>query len=164
MTFEKFLSNNYYFLFTASLFESKYKGSDGIERNTSYNNNYVVNFLAGYSFDIGKYNSLSIDFKLVNAGGKHYIPVDIEQSIIEGSKVMDYSRAYEPNYSPYFRLDSRISFNLNRKHFNTELAFDLQNITKHKNVLLETYDVESGTIRYDYQLGLFYVFLLRFQF
>ena len=164
LTFEKFLSNNYYFLFTASLFESKYKGSDGIERNTSYNNKYVVNFLAGYTFDIGKYNSLSIDFKVVNAGGKHYIPVDIDQSRIEGQKVMNYSKAYEPSYPPYFRLDTRISFNLNRKHFNTELAFDLQNITKHENVLLETYDVEAGTIRYDYQLGLFYVFLLRFQF
>ena len=32
LTFEKFLGNNYYFLFTSSLFESTYKGSDGIKR------------------------------------------------------------------------------------------------------------------------------------
>ena len=164
LTFEKFLSNNYYYLITASLFESKYEGSDGIERNTAYNNNYVINFLAGYSFSIGKYNLLSLDFKVVNAGGKHYIPVNIEQSQLAGYKIMDYSKAYEPNFSPYFRLDGRISFTLNRKKFNTEIAFDLQNITKHDNVLLETYDAETGNIRYDYQLGLFYVFLLRFQF
>jgi len=164
LTFEKFLSKNYYFLLTASLFESKYLGSDEVERSTIYNSNYVVNFLSGYTFAIGKYNSLSIDFKVVNAGGKHYIPVNLEQSRLLGAEVLDESKAYEPSYPNYFRLDGRISFKLNRKKFNTELAFDLQNITKHENVLLESYDKESGTIRYDYQLGLFYVFLIRFQF
>lgn len=164
LTFEKFLSQNYYFLLTASLFESKYTDSEGVERNTIYNSKYVVNFLCGYTLDIGKYNSLSLDFKVVNAGGKHYIPINLEQSQIMGEEVFDYQNAYEPNHNPYFRLDSRISFKLNRKKFNTELSFDLQNLTRHKNVLLIAYDRESGTIRHDYQLGLFYVFLLRFQF
>jgi len=164
LTFEKFLSKNYYFLITASLFESKYKGSDDIERNTIYNSNYVLNVLAGYSFDIGKHNSLSLDFKTVTAGGKHYIPVNLELSQLYGEKILDYSKAYEPNYPAYFRLDGRISFKLNHKKMNTEIAFDLQNLTNHKNVLLESYDVDTGEIVYDYQFGLFYVFLLRFQF
>lgn len=164
LTFEKFLSENYYFLLTGSLFESNYKGSDGRERNTIYNSNYVVNLLSGYTFDIGKYNSLSLDFKVVNAGGKHYIPVDLEQSKIKGKKVLDYTKAYKPSYPAYFRLDGRISFKLNRKKFNTEIAIDIQNITSHKNILLETYDEESAMVKYDYQLGLFWIFLLRFQF
>jgi hypothetical protein len=164
LTFEKFLSSNYYFLLTASVFQSKYFGSDAIERNTIYNSNYVVNFLSGYTFDIGKYNSLSLDFKVVTAGGKHYIPVDLGQSRQIGAEILDYSKAYEPNYPNYFRLDGRISFKLNHKKFNTELAFDVQNLTKQQNVLLQSYDKESGNIRYDYQLGLFYVFLMRFQF
>jgi hypothetical protein len=164
ITFEKFLSNNYYFLLTASLFDSKYKGSDGIERNTIYNSNYVLNVLLGYSFDIGKHNSLSLDFKTVTAGGKHYIPVDLELSQYYGEKILDYSKAYEPSYPAYFRLDGRISFKLNHKKMNTEIALDVQNLSNHKNVLLETYDTDTGTITYDYQFGLFYVFLLRFQF
>ena len=163
-TLEKFLSNQYYFLITASLFESKYEGSDKIKRNTIYNGKYVLNFLSGYSFKIGRYNSLNLDLKVVNAGGKHYIPIDLEKSNQAGIKVLDYSRAYEPKYNPYFRIDTRLSFKMNRKKYNTELAFDIQNITSHKNILLETYDVETGSIRYDYQLGLFYVFLIRFQF
>ena len=164
LTFEKFLSKNYYFLLTGSLFESNYQGSDKLKRNTTYNSNYVVNFLSGFTYDVGRYNSLSIDFKVVNAGGKHYIPVDLEQSITEGKKVLDYKKAYEPSYPAYFRLDGRISFKLNRKKFNTDIAFDVQNITNRKNILLETYDIETAMIKYDYQLGLFYVFLLRFQF
>ncbi len=164
LTLEKFLSNNYYFLLTASAFESLYKGSDNIERNTIYNGNYVLNVLSGYTFNVGKYSALCLDIKFVNAGGRHYIPVDLEKSKLTGAKVLDYSKAYEPQYPPYFRIDTRISFKLNRKKFNTEIAFDIQNITGHENILLETYDVKTASIKFDYQLGLFYVFLLRFQF
>ncbi|NJO88605.1 MAG: hypothetical protein HC831_06290 [Chloroflexia bacterium] len=101
---------------------------------------------------------------MVNAGAKHYIPIDLEQSRLVGDEVLDYNNAYEPSFPNYFRLDGRISFKLNHKKFNTEFAFDVQNLTKHQNVLLESYDKESSEVRYDYQLGLFYVFLMRFQF
>ena len=47
---------------------------------------------------------------------------------------------------------------------NTEIALDVQNLSNHKNILLENYDVENAKVVYDYQFGLFYVFLLRFQF
>ena len=164
ITFEKFLSGNYYFLFTSSIFESNYKGSDQIKRNTIYNGNYVLNFLSGYTFKIGKHTSLNLDAKTVYAGGKHYIPVNLEESELQGTKVLDYAQAYIPKYDDYFRIDARLGFKLNRKKFNTEFAFDLQNILNHKNVLLQTYDVESNSIVYDYQLGLFYVFFIRFQF
>lgn len=164
LTFEKFLSKNYYFLITVSLFDSNYKGSDKIERNTIYNSNYVLNALAGYSFELGKHNTLSLDFKTVTAGGKHYIPVDLAKSNYYGEKILDYKRAYEPNYPAYFRLDGRISFKINQKNMNSEIALDVQNLTNYKNVLLESYDSKSGSVIYDYQFGLFYVFLLRFQF
>ena len=52
VTIEKFFSNGYYGLFTSSLYSSKYKGSDGIERNTAFNGNYVFNALAGKEFKI----------------------------------------------------------------------------------------------------------------
>jgi hypothetical protein len=163
-TFEKFLSDNYYLLLTASIFESNYKGSDLIKRNTIYNGNYVLNFLSGYTFKISKNARLNLDVKTVFAGGKHYIPVDIEASELVGAAVYDYNSAYEPQFEDFFRLDGRLGFKLNRKKFNTEFAFDLQNITNHKNVLLQTYDAETNSVIYDYQLGLFYVFFIRFQF
>ena len=47
LTLEKFFSKGYYGLLTASIFDSKYKGRDGIERNTAFNNGYVVNVLGG---------------------------------------------------------------------------------------------------------------------
>ncbi len=164
LTFEKFLSQNYYFLLTTSVFESTYTGSDNIERNTIFNGNYVVNLLGGYAFDIGTYNTLKLDAKIVNAGGKRYIPIDSEASKLAGKAVYDYSKAYESQYASYFRIDARMSYKWNLKKFTTEIAFDVQNITKHQNVLTETYNPKTNSVDYDYQLGLFYVFLLRFQF
>jgi hypothetical protein len=164
LTVEKFLSKNYYFLLTTSFFQSTYTASDHVKRNTIYNGNYVFNFLTGYTFKIKKHNSLNLDLKTVYAGGKHYIPVDLNASGIAGAKIYDYSRAYEPKYKDYFRIDTRIGYKANFKKFNAELAFDLQNITNQKNILLESYDVDTNSVFYDYQLGLFYVFLIRFQF
>ncbi|MFX5517658.1 hypothetical protein ABTD52_18095, partial [Acinetobacter baumannii] len=37
LTIEKFLSKGFYILTTGSIFKSVYKGSDGIERNTTFN-------------------------------------------------------------------------------------------------------------------------------
>ncbi len=47
LTVERFFHESYYFLVTTSLFDSRYKGSDGISRNTAFNTRYVLNALAG---------------------------------------------------------------------------------------------------------------------
>jgi hypothetical protein len=54
LTLEKFFSKGYNVLFTSSFFESKYNGSDDVERNSPFNNGYVINALAGKEFKIGK--------------------------------------------------------------------------------------------------------------
>ena len=164
VTFEKFLNDNYYFLLTTSVFSSTYTASDNIERNTAFNGNYVVNFLSGYTFDINNNNSISIDFKTVVAGNKRYIPVDMEASEFYGTEILDYSQAYESQYDPYFRIDGRISYLVNFKNVNAEIAFDIQNITNNQNILMQSYNPSTNMLRTDYQLGLFYVFLVRIQF
>ena len=51
-TYEKFFSKTYFLLFTSSLYDSKYKGSDGVERNTVFNGNYAANLLGGLIFTL----------------------------------------------------------------------------------------------------------------
>ncbi|MFM7486422.1 MAG: TonB-dependent receptor, partial [Cytophagales bacterium] len=65
LTLERFFNKGYYFLFTTSVFDSKYKGSDNIERNTAYNTQYVVNALGGKEFRVGRNkNFLSLNLKV----------------------------------------------------------------------------------------------------
>jgi len=117
LTIEKFLSKGYYFLLTSSLFDSKYKGADGIERNTAFNGNYVTNLLGGYEFKVGKENMITLDVKTVWAGGRRYVPIDIEESKVTGTPEYDWTTAYKNRYNDYFRTDLRFGFKMNKKKY-----------------------------------------------
>ena len=164
LTVEKFFSKKYYFLLTSSLYDSKYKAYDGIERNTVFNGNFVVNGLFGYEFKIGKNNILAFNLKGVWAGGKRKMLIDLEKSIIEGSEEYDYSKLYEERYDDYIKADLRISFKNNRKKTSHEWAIDLQNVTNKKNIFMQFYNPTEEKIQTDYQTGIYPMFLYRFRF
>jgi hypothetical protein len=72
LTLEKFFSRKYYFLMTSSLYQSKYRAGDGIERDTRYNGNYVFNLLGGKEFTLGKGHypwTLSMSGRIIGPGG-----------------------------------------------------------------------------------------------
>ncbi|MGM0530285.1 MAG: TonB-dependent receptor [Bacteroidota bacterium] len=164
LTLEKFLSKNYYFLITASLFDSKYKGSDGIQRNTAFNNSYVINALGGYEIPLGKQNTLSIDLRMTTAGGKRYTPIDLDTSREQDQTVYKETLAFEEQYKPYFRMDGRLSFKQNKKHFTQEWALDITNITDHKNTFSTSYDPNQERVVTEYQQSFFPVMLYRINF
>jgi hypothetical protein len=157
LTFEKFYSKGYYFLVTASLFESKYKGSDGVTRNTAFNGNYVFNALAGKEFKIGTKHVIAFDMKVTYAGGKRYIPINLASSIKLNEEVRDVSVAYNAQYDPYFRIDVKPSYKLNTKKVTHELSIDIQNVTKHNNIFQQQFDLNNQTIKTDYQLKFFVI-------
>lgn len=156
-TLEKFYSKGFYYLLTASVFESKYKGSDNVIRNTAFNGNYVINALAGKEFKIKTKHTIALDVKVVYAGGKRYVPIDIDKSILYNRQLYFNDRAYSPQFDPYFRIDIKPSYRLNSKHVTHELSVDIQNLTRHNNVFQQSYDISTKTIRTDYQLKFFFV-------
>jgi len=164
LTIEKFLSRNFYVLFTGSVFNSKYKGYDGIERNTAFNGNYVFNLLAGYEKKLNEKIMLTFDIKTVWAGGKRALPIDIPESRIEQEEIYDWGRAYEDRYSDYFRTDIRIGLKINGKKVSQEWGLDLQNITRHDNVFSEGYDLANDEITTVYQQGFMPMMLYRINF
>ena len=157
LTLEKFYSKGYYFLLTTSLFESKYIGSDDVQRNTAFNGNYVINALVGKEFKIKEKHTLAFDLKITYAGGKRYVPIDIEKSILYQREIKNGSVAYEAQYDPYFRIDVKPSYKLNTKRFTHELSVDIQNVTKHNNIFQQQYDLNTQTIKTDYQLKFFVI-------
>ncbi len=157
LTFEKFYSKGYYFLVTASLFESKYKGSDGVVRNTAFNGNYVFNALAGKEFKIKEKHIFALDVKFTYAGGKRYVPIDLPASILANEEIRNGSVAYQPQYDPYVRLDVKPSYKINTKRFTHEISVDIQNVTKHNNIFQQQYDLNTQKIKTDYQLKFFVI-------
>lgn len=136
LTIEKFLNKGYYILYTSSLYDSKYNGSDGIQRNTRYNSNYAFNLLGGKEFKIGKKKNSSIGFsiKVVEIGGQRYTPIDLEQSVLQHRAVFIDSLAYTKKTTDFFKIDFRLRYRLNSKRCSHEFAFELGNILNHKNV------------------------------
>lgn len=153
LTLEKFFSKGYYFIVAGSLYNSRYTGSDGIERNTTWNGNYNLKALGGYELRISKKNTLSFDTKVTWAGGRRYVPVDLEASRALGETVLDLSRAYEPRYKDYFRWDIKVSFAFNGKQASHSLALDFQNVLNTKNIFSQYYDPASQLMQTKYQLG-----------
>ncbi|MDJ1493350.1 TonB-dependent receptor [Cytophagaceae bacterium DM2B3-1] len=154
VTLEKYFSKNYYFLVTGSFFDSKYKGSDGIERNSPFNSKYVVNLLAGKEFHIGKKdNVLSINWKLTTTGGRYIQVIDMARSVVMNTTIFDDSQAYTKQQSAYFRTDLKIGYKMNRKHSTHELAIDLQNITNNQNIFQQAYNPRTNRIGTAYQQG-----------
>jgi len=167
-TLEKFFSNNYYYLFTLSLFESKYTGSDGIERNTAFNGNFVINSLVGKEFNLNERSVIFFDFRLTWAGGRRYTPVDLEGSIAKNSAFynmiyMD-DQAYSKKFSNYLKIDTKLGFRSNSKKVTQEWQLYIENVTNHKNALLQIYEAETESVKMTYQLGFFPVMQYRIYF
>ena len=165
LTIERFLNNGLYYLATASLFDSKYKGSDGIERSTAFDGGYVVNALAGKEFYPGKkqnqqkaVNILAIDIKYTLAGGQRYTPSVVIPDPATGGKTFtlqfDQSRAYSLQYKDYQRFDLRIAYKRNGKRTTQEWALDIQNLFNTKNIYNDRLNKKTGEKSFVYQMGL----------
>jgi hypothetical protein len=154
------MNKGFYFLVTASVFDSKYKGSDGIKRSTAFDGGYVFNSLAGKEFKLNgkhenKKNYISADIKLTAAGGQRYTPVNLEESTLKGETVYDESKAYSEKFQDYFRLDFRLAYRRDSRKFSQEFAFDIQNITNRSNPLYLQYNPKTGKTDFISQLGIF---------
>ncbi|MFW5761175.1 MAG: TonB-dependent receptor, partial [Cyclobacteriaceae bacterium] len=155
LTLEKFFSNSYYFLVTGSFFDSKYTGSDGIERNTVFNGNFVINGLLGKEWPIGKKNNIiAVDMKFTTAGNRRYIPIDLEASQAAGQAVYQDEQAYENRFKDYLRADLKLTFRKEHKKFTEEYVLDIQNVTNNQNVFMQRYNSLTGTLGNTYQLGI----------
>jgi hypothetical protein len=154
LTVEKFYSKGYYFLWTTSLYESRFTPSDGIERQTAFSGNFVINLLGGKEFHIGTKHTISFDIKMNLAGGKRYIPIDLAASNATGFEQYDYANAFARRYDNYFRIDSKIGYILNGKHITQQWSVEFLNTTNNKNMFMQTWDQSSGTIKTTYQTGL----------
>lgn len=165
LTLERFFGKGYYFLLTGSLFESKYKGSDGIERNTAFNTGYAANVLAGKEFNLNKKGSvLYVNAKVTNVGGRYFTPIDQTASQLAGEAVYDESKAYSEKQPDYFRADIKIGFRKDYKSSSMEFALDLLNVTNYQNVFAQGYNKNTNTVSYQYQQGFFPVPMFKFTF
>jgi len=155
LSVEKYLSNNFYFMFGNSFYQSKYKALDGVERNTRFNGKYIGNLVTGKEFvTMNGRRSYGINIKATYAGGYWDTPVDLMRSRQDNGTVYKEQEAFTIQNPAYFRTDIRLSVKWNRKHLTSTLSLDVQNVTNRKNIYNRSYDRNSEKIVTNYQMGM----------
>jgi len=160
LTIEKFFSKTYFFMVSASFYESKYIGSNGIEYDSDFNGNYIVNALGTKEFYWGKKNNTSfgIGGKITVAGGKRYTPINMVASDLVGYAVYEDTLKNSLQFKDYFRADIKINYKLNTKKLTHEIGLDLVNVFGIENIFKLTYVGGNTGVREEYQLGFLPIF------
>jgi hypothetical protein len=163
LTLEQFLRNGLYFMLSSSLYNSEYRGSDGVWRNTRWNGHHAQSFLLGKEWGSGP-NVFGLNLKLSYYGGYRTTPINIARSKQLGETVYVDSESFTEQFPAYFRPDVRLSWKKNRPRSTRTLSLDVQNAVNRQNVYNRYFDPASGTVKTYYSTGLIPVLSYRVAF
>lgn len=173
ITLERQFSNNYYYMANASIYDSKYKSLENVERNTAFNGNYSFNALFGKEFtQLGKKKNKVFGFntRLIYTGAKKIIPLlrdangNARIDPVTNS-VRDINRAYETGLDNLFQINAGISYKINRPKTTHEFSIDVINALNNKARVFEFYNPrEDNNVGYSRQLSLLPNILYRVHF
>ena len=158
VTLEKFINNGFYYMITASVYDSKYKGGDGIERNTKYNQNFVFNALAGKEWQTKKNNTFGVNAKFTILGGKRESPVNQMESTQYEYVIYDYSHIYENQLPTNYYVDLSINYTVNRPKCSHAIIFQAKNLLMQEESLGHAYNYKTNSVE-PYGLTIIYPYL-----
>lgn len=149
VTLERYLSNGWYGMVTASVFHSTYRGGDNHWYNTKYDRRYIINGLIGKEWMLGssKQNVLSANIRCTYQGGDRTSPVDLAATLAHPDNEVQYdeSRLYDLQYDPMFILHYTLSYRINKAKVSHEFAIKHINATGTENNYGHAYNYD-GTI------------------
>ena len=147
-TFEHYIQKGFYYMFTASIFNSRYKTAQSKWYNTRYNRNYVFNLLMGKEWYIGKnkQNILSLNGKISYQGGDRYSPINEALSEEHKDAIYDERNPYSCQLSPILLGHLTCSYKINKKYIAHEFAIKIMNITGYKEFYGHRYNFQKNTV------------------
>ncbi len=149
-TLERFLKNNFYYLATASVFDSKYTAGNGKEYNTRFNKNYVFTLLGGKEFVFdkkeGKTSILGINARVSVMGGHRVVPVDENLSYQEQEIYYDWSNPYVDQNPADIFVDLTISYRTNKQKHSSIWTFQIKNLTGTPSNYMYQYNLRENTV------------------
>ncbi|MEM7512678.1 MAG: TonB-dependent receptor [Bacteroidota bacterium] len=162
-TVEKFFTNDWYILTTASFFNSQFTPQDGVQRETRFSSGFATTWLAGKEFKVGanKNNSFGVNFRALWNGGGRFFNFDLPASRNAGFGIRDFEGGYSLDGGDYLRIDLRLNYRVNKPKYAATLSLDLQNATNRVNVFNYFYNSSTGQLQANEQLGLVPVLNLR---
>ncbi len=168
MTLERYFADDFYFLITTSVFNSKYTALDGVERNTLFNGNYVGNLLVGKEWSLRikreKKRVIGVNTKIASLGARRYTPINLEESITRGQTVYYEDQAFTKKGDNVFIANLAVSYRIDSKRISQELKLDIQNATNNNARLGQYFDENKEKIESFDQLPLLPVLMYTIHF
>lgn len=169
LTLEKLFSQNYYFLLTGSLFDSKYKPANGKKYNTYFNTGYQMNLVAGKDFITGhaKQHIFSMNVRAIVHGGFRYSTARLATDS-NGLNYMYYpiEETYTGQAPRYMRFDAGFKFRKNNRRYSWILSLDIQNLANRENILSYDFHGNNNSVQRepDTDLGIIPILNLKVEF
>ena len=168
VSWEQRLRRKYYFLISGSLYESLYKGGDGIQRDTRFNGNYLLSLSGGKEIrkpNKKKRNRVTrINVRTVWQGGLRETPIDVAASTREQRTIFMEDQANSLKLNDYFRTDLGISFTRNKPKYTRTISLDIQNVTNATNIAYRYFDILQGAVVEKEQLSIIPILSYRIDF
>lgn len=163
LTLQKFFSKNYYFMINGTWFQSNYTALDGIQRNTRFEGDYLINILGGKEYTgLGKKKNktLAINSRLFLGGGKKILSVKRDDQgnadvNLDNGDIFNTEIAYKNSLEDIYNLSLSVSYKWEKLKTTNELILNIDNITDNKGKLSEYYSPsEANGIGHTTQFGM----------
>jgi len=149
-TLERFLKNDFYYLATASFFDSKYTGGNGEVYNSRFNKNYVLTVLGGKEFVFNKKDDitriLGVNARATLSGGHRTVPVNEQLSLQRREIYYDWSNPYVDQNPADLFVDVTILYRKNKARYSSVWAVQLKNATGSPSNYMYEYNLKENII------------------
>ncbi len=164
ITYQKYLTNGFYTLANATIYNATYTGTDGVKRNSRYNGKHIFNVTVGKEWEQSKNRLLGTSLRVVWLGGFYERAINAQASIDNKRLIYSSSEAFTVKQPDYFRPDFRIYLKKSKQKYSRTLALDIQNVAGYQNTSYSYYDILQNKIVRQYQLGLIPILSYRWEF
>jgi hypothetical protein len=147
LTLERYLNKGYYYIFTASLFDSKYRATDRIWRNTRYNRHFLANAAGGKEWTHGRnrQNVLGLNLRLNVMGGDYYTPLDEAASLAAERPIEDESRLLASRNPASLIFHATLYYQINTHGWTHEFGIKMINLTGSRHYYGFDYNYRTRT-------------------
>ncbi len=169
LSLEQYFQKKYYFLLSTTFYDSKYKGSDGIEHNSRFNGRFAANVTAGKEWGWVKKDKnrvFGLNLRGIYQGGYRESPIDVGSSRYFQRSIYfnGADKIFSLKLPDYYRIDLRLSLKRNKPSYTRTLSLDFQNVTNHLNTAYHYFDILQDKIIEQKQLGIIPVLNWRAEF
>lgn len=149
LTIERGLSNGWYAVLTGTVFDSQYRGGDGIWRPTRFDRRGVGAFLAGkeWTFEGTRTTrQLGLNGRVNVMGGRRYTPVDEAASAAAGEVIYDESQAFTLCEPLVLYGDVTVEYRINYNRSALILALQIMNVTGHSEFYGHRFNIHDNRV------------------